>query len=214
MTDLPVYTAADGIATLILHEIPTRGEGYVLVRAVFGQLDALLHECADFCRNAGARAVYAGGEGDFSAYPVFASLMERRRCFDVPPEPAGLQAVPVTPETAWRWAEEYNRRFAAVPSAQSCGFAETRRLAQSGEAFFVLDGETPVGLGRVRGQTLLALASLRPGMGEKTLLELVRRCGMREVTLTCAAENCRAMALYDHLGFSRGEIRQRWYTLP
>ena len=118
MTDLPVYTAADGIATLILHEIPTRGEGYVLVRAVFGQLDALLHECADFCRNAGARAVYAGGEGDFSAYPVFASLMERRRCFDVPPEPAGLQAVPVTPETAWRWAEEYNRRFAAVPSAQ------------------------------------------------------------------------------------------------
>ena len=42
MTDLPVFTTADGIATLILHEIPARGEGYILVRGVFGTLDGLL----------------------------------------------------------------------------------------------------------------------------------------------------------------------------
>ena len=70
MTDIPVFTAADGIATLILHEIPARKEGYILVRAVFGSLACLLRECADFCRGAGAERVYAGGEADFSAYPV------------------------------------------------------------------------------------------------------------------------------------------------
>ena len=67
MTDIPVFTAADGIATLILHEIPARKEGYILVRAVFGSLAGLLRECADFCRGAGAERVYAGGEADFSA---------------------------------------------------------------------------------------------------------------------------------------------------
>ena len=65
MTDIPVFTAADGIATLILHEIPARKEGYILVRAVFGSLAGLLRECADFCRGAGAERVYAGGEADF-----------------------------------------------------------------------------------------------------------------------------------------------------
>ena len=42
MTDLPVFTAADGLATLILHEIPAKREAYILVRTVFGALDGLL----------------------------------------------------------------------------------------------------------------------------------------------------------------------------
>ena len=93
MTDIPVFTAADGIATLILHEIPARKEGYILVRAVFGSLVGLLRECADFCRGAGAERIYAGGEADFSDYPVFARLMERRlrragRSFTTPVFPA------------------------------------------------------------------------------------------------------------------------------
>lgn len=210
MTDLPIYTAADGLATLILHEIPAKREGYILVRAVFGTLHGLLHECAAFCRSAGAERVYAGGAADFSGYPVFARLIERSAEFPVLPQ-TDCTLEPVTQDTAERWAALYNERFASVPSAQSCGFAETRRLAQSGECWFVLEHGRHIGLGRVRGQTLAALASLEPGAGEKTLLALVRHCRMHRVELVCAEENARAMALYDRLGFSRGETKQCWY---
>lgn len=212
MTDLPIYTAADGLATLILHEIPTKREGYILVRAVFGTLDGLLRECVRFCRGAGAERVYAGGAADFSGYPVFVSLIERSAEFPVLPQ-THCTVEPVTQDTAERWAALYNERFASVPSAQSCGFAETRRLAQSGECYFVQENGRRVGLGRVRGQTLPALASLEAGAGEKTLLALVQHCGMHRVELVCALENARAMALYDRLGFSRGALRQSWYCV-
>ena len=39
MKDIPVFSCPDGIATLILREVPFRGEGYILVRGVFGTLE-------------------------------------------------------------------------------------------------------------------------------------------------------------------------------
>ncbi len=212
MTDLPVFTAADGIASLILHEIPLRGEGYILVRCVFGTLEGLLRECANFCRGAGAAQVYAGGEADFSGYPVFARLMERQLALPQPPQ-TDCTVEAVTEENASFWAERYNERFAAVPAAQSCGPYEAKRLAAGGECFFVCDNGMPVGLGRVRETRLLALASLRPGAGEQTLFALARHCGLHELHLTCTVENTRAMAFYDRLGFSRGAITQQWHRI-
>ena len=129
MTDLPVFTAADGLATLILHEIPAKREAYILVRTVFGTLDGLLRECAAFCRGAGAEHVYAGGAADFSGYPVFVRLIERSAEFPAPAQ-TDCAVEPVTQDTAERWAALYNDRFRAVPSAQSCGFAETRSFSR------------------------------------------------------------------------------------
>ena len=158
MTDLPVFTAADGLATLILHEIPAKREAYILVRTVFGTLDGLLRECAAFCRGAGAEHVYAGGAADFSGYPVFVRLIERSAEFPAP-------------------------------------------------------AQTDCAVEPVTQDTLLALASLVPGAGERTLLTLVRHCGLQRVELVCAVENPRAMALYDRLHFSRGKLRQSWYCV-
>ena len=62
MKDIPVFSCPDGIATLILREVPFRGEGYILVRGVFGTLEGLLAECAGFCRAAGAERLFAAGE--------------------------------------------------------------------------------------------------------------------------------------------------------
>lgn len=70
MKDIPVFSCPDGIATLILREVPFRGEGYILVRGVFGTLEGLLAECAGFCRAAGAERLFAAGEADFSGYPA------------------------------------------------------------------------------------------------------------------------------------------------
>ena len=60
MRDIPLFTVTDGMATLILHEIPFRKEAYVWVRSLFGSLDGLMQECAGFCRAAGAEVELAG----------------------------------------------------------------------------------------------------------------------------------------------------------
>ena len=44
MRDIPVFTVPSGIATLILREIPPRGEAYVLLRGVFTSQEELLTE--------------------------------------------------------------------------------------------------------------------------------------------------------------------------
>ena len=77
MKDIPVFSCPDGIATLILREVPFRGEGYILVRGVFGTLEGLLAECTGFCRAAGAERLFAAGEADFSGYPAAIRILGR-----------------------------------------------------------------------------------------------------------------------------------------
>ena len=130
MKDIPVFSCPDGIATLILREVPFRGEGYILVRGVFGTLEGLLAECAGFCRAAGAERLFAAGEADFSGYPAAIRILGRSAPREsLLPAPEAVRLVPVTEETAADWAREYNARFRAVPAAESCSPAEERALA-------------------------------------------------------------------------------------
>lgn len=173
MKDIPVFSCPDGIATLILREVPFRGEGYILVRGVFGTLEGLLAECAGFCRAAGAERLFAAGEADFSGYPAAIRILGRSAPrASLLPAPEAVRLVPVTGETAADWAREYNARFRAVPAAESCSPAEERALAAGGEALWIEDGAERIGLGRVRGGELLAVAALQPGAGGA-----VRRAG-------------------------------------
>lgn len=163
MKDIPVFSCPDGIATLILREVPFRGEGYILVRGVFGTLEGLLAECAGFCRAAGAERLFAAGEADFSGYPAAIRILGRSAPREsLLPAPEAVRLVPVTEETAADWAREYNARFRAVPAAESCSPAEERALAAGGEALWIWDGAERIGLGRVRGSELLAVAALLP----------------------------------------------------
>ena len=130
MKDIPVFSCPDGIATLILREVPFRGEGYILVRGVFGTLEGLLAECTGFCRAAGAERLFAAGEADFSGYPAAIRILGRSAPREsLLPAPEAVRLVPVTEETAADWAREYNARFRAVPAAESCSPAEERALA-------------------------------------------------------------------------------------
>ena len=58
-----------------------------------------------------------------------------------------------------------------------------------------------------------AVAALLPGAGERCVRALAARCAGPEVRLTCAAENERAMRLYDRLGFSRGAEERVWFSI-
>lgn len=173
MKDIPVFSCPDGIATLILREVPFRGEGYILVRGVFGTLEGLLAECAGFCRAAGAERLFAAGEADFSGYPAAirilgrsaprASLLpHRRRC----------ALFPSRKKRQRTGRGNTMRASGAVPAAESCSPAEERALAAGGEALWIWDGAERIGLGRVRGSELLAVAALQPGAGERCVRAL------------------------------------------
>ena len=112
MRDIPLFTATDGMATLIFHEIPFRGEADVWIRSVFGSLDGLMQECAGFCRAAGAQKVYFSGEIDFGDRPVHARLIYRSVDKSTLPTTRAV-ARPLHNETAW--LEHYRRAFRAVP---------------------------------------------------------------------------------------------------
>lgn len=200
MRDIPIFTGCDGIATLILREIPYRGEGYVLIRSVFTSLEACMRECESFCRAAGAETVYFGGNADFSDYPVYAKLIEREIEIEKLPQ---TSACAVKTGDSTRWAQIYNEKFAAVPAAQTC--------REAVDAYDIFRHGVHIGIGQIKGNLLRSVATLERGSGADCVAALAKLCQKKTLRLLCAEQNERAMKLYDRLGFSRGETKETWY---
>ncbi len=200
MKDIPIFTGCDGIATLILRQIPYRGEAYVLVRSVFTSLEACLHECESFCRAAGADRVYFSGNADFSDYCVYASLIERKILRSQLPQTTALAIPTQTPD---EWVQLYHERFRNVPAASCCRTAE--------KAYDIVKDGIRIGIGQIDGDRILSLASIARGNGTDCLCALAKLCEGDTLRLLCAQQNIPAMKLYDKLGFSRGETKEVWY---
>lgn len=199
MKDIPIFTASNGIASLILREIPHRGEGYVLVRAVFTDLEALLRECAGFCRAAGAKKVYFSGNADFTGYPVYAQLIERQVPRSALPK-VSARAVATDSE---EWTALYREKFRTVPVAQTCTKPE--------HAYFIVENGERIGLGQVEGEWLRSVAALKKGAGQTCVCALAALAQGGTLRLLCAKENARAMRLYDTMGFSCESVKEVWY---
>ena len=60
MKDIPVFTTQNGVASLILQEIPTQGCAYIRLQATLSP-EQLLAECISFCRMVGATRIYVAG---------------------------------------------------------------------------------------------------------------------------------------------------------
>lgn len=200
MKDLPVFPCQDGMASLILSEIPYRQEAYILLRAVYGSLAALVRQCANFCADAGAKRIYVSGEGELSAYPVYARLIDRSI------ERALLPRVSARTERtdSDEWAALYNERFRAVPCAKTY-----RKTPEN--ACFIFDGDARIGLGLCIGDELAAVASLERGRGAACVCALAAQMDAGRIRLLCAEENTAAMRLYDRLGFSNDGVRRVWH---
>lgn len=203
MRDIPVFTVPSGIATLILREIPPRGEAYVLLRGVFTSQEELLTECARFCRAAGAERVYYGGADVHADGAAYATLLPRSILRTALP-PTGALAVPIRPDEADEWQRLYRERFRSVPAAAS--------VCDARGACFVVESGRRIGLGAVSGDTLRAVAALERGRGADCVCALAALAQGERLRLTCAAENRSAMRLYDRLGFDAGEAVERWYA--
>lgn len=203
MKDIPLFPCKDGLASLILCEIPHKEEAYVLVRSVFGSLQGLLAHCTAFCRQAGAKRVFAGGEGDFSAYPIYAHLVERSLDRRLLPETDAEAELTDDPA----WAELYNRSFRSVHGAKTY-------VSTPENAYFVYEARERIGLGQLIGEELAAVASLKKGCGEKCLTALSKKLSCDRIQLLCAEENLPATRLYDRMGFSRDNLKRIWYEMP
>ncbi|MBR6825288.1 MAG: hypothetical protein IKM59_01945 [Oscillospiraceae bacterium] len=242
MRDIPLFTATDGIATLILHEIPFRQEGYVWIRTVYGRLEGLMKECAGFCRAAGAQKVYFSGEGDFRDFPVYARLIYRsvEKSTLLDGDAVVLPGLDATALPGAEAASIPNEEAAPIANVEAAPLSNTEAVAlptrdpeswlshyrsrfrqvpaagsiPSAEGRYdIFQDHTLIGIGQVQGGMIQSIAALLPGKGADCVKALAPLCEGPKVTLVCAEENLPAMKLYDRLGFSRENVKEVWYSL-
>lgn len=211
MNDIPFFPTEHGVAGLILREIPYRKEAYIRVlEAQPESLSLLLGECADFCRACGAEKILWTG-ADTEAKPEMAVLkMQGTARVD---KTLLEQLFPVTEKTAAKWRGIYNERMRSVPQARTLSFADEKEIAESGGAYFVHhDGEL-LGIGWLKDTHLLAIASCKPGAGERVAHTIMSLVEGSDMTLEVADSNTKAIELYKRIGFIPTEVVSQWYFL-
>lgn len=212
MRNIPVFTTDFGVASLVLKEIPYKQVAFVHVQSVQpGGVKEHLAECVSFCKAAGAERVLASGSPELENYPEDSVIAEMSLAYELEEPPAMLW--PVTEKTVTRWRELYNKGMAGQDNHATLTSFDEPGILSSGGAYFVhRDGE-PLGLGWVEDSRLLAVVSLRPGMGETVARTLFTAMNTDRITLEVVESNTRAVALYRRMGFVKtGELR-RWYKI-
>ena len=215
MKDIPIFTGENGVATLILREIPHQQRAYVMLRTVW-RLQPFLAECRDFCRMAGAESVYVMGQEDLSNLP-FVHAMERWTCrrADLPPLVEPVDLTPLDDSNRETFRTLYNRLFAQIPNAATCTPQEVERIQREERAALaVVEGQI-AGLAQWTDGRLEAIG-VEPefrGLGYRLALTVLHRMTTETVELQVSSANQRALALYQRLGFTKTETLSRWYDL-
>lgn len=211
MKDFPLFTTENGIASLVLREIPYKKTAYVLVRSS-AQPETLIEECAAFCEACGAEMVFASGHSWLEKLPFHTAVWRMSRPIEgLPDTDAALW--PVQKETLDIWKDLYNRAMAEVPNSAWMTEAGAAELLEKGDGYFIHRGETPLGIGRASGEQLRVVAAARKGAGEDVVLALRHAMTGERMTLEVASENQRAVRLYQRLGFVAVEELSRWYKI-
>ena len=212
MKDIPLFDTDTGVSSLVLKEIPYRQTAYIRIQSVQpGGLEAHLKECAGFCRMCGAERIYATGHEELEKYPLYCAVRTMsRRTPDWEPTD---HLFPVTEPTVARWREIYNDRMSAVDNAATLTARDEQEILNSRGAYFVHRSGKLLGIGWLRDEELLAVASVVPGAGERVMKTLLTAASEDRVTLDVASTNTRAIALYERLGFVTVGEQCRWYHI-
>ncbi len=206
MRDIPVFTTENGVAALILREIPYSGKAYIRLQDS-AQPSEFIKECGDFCRMAGAKACFATGE-NLAQYPVYTTVYRMQGAVSEIGEGA---IFPVTEETLPRFLEIYNEKMAAVPLAAYLTNAEGLKLLKN--AYFVHSGDTLLGIGVVEENKISAIVACEKGAGQAVLSALCRAVGEEQVVLEVADNNLPAICLYERCGFVKTGVVARWHKI-
>jgi len=211
MKDFPVFDTAFGIASLVLKEIPYKGEAYILLREVW-DAEALLKECVSFCRMAGAEKIYATGHESLEKYSCYAAMLEMRGEASV--DQTMLESLfPVTEATVGRWREIYNEKMRTVANAATMTAQDEKKILESGGCYFIHHEGELLGIGWIEEPELRAVAAVKPGAGRRVLNTMMSLVEGAQIELTVASSNERAIRLYEKMGFIKTREISRWYQV-
>lgn len=207
MKDLPAFTTENGVASIVLQEIPYSQVAYVIIRDTPAP-EEFIKECGDFCRAAGAERVYATGHEKLKVYPYHTAIWKMEGA-GMPDQ--GAVCVPVTEDTLEKWCEIYNRKMAAVPNAAYMGKHKKDLILAGG--CFAYENDVLLGIGMTSDGGIDAVASIVPGGGQKIVSALCHKIGKEKITLLVASENPKAIALYERMGFRKIKEISCWYKI-
>ena len=213
MRDFPVFTTDFGVSSLVLKEIPYREEAYITVLDVQPDgMDGHMKECISFCRMAGAEKIYAKGHADLKKHPLHCAVLEMRGTAWVDKDKLE-NLFPVTEATVARWRNIYNEKMRSVDNAGTLEARDEKRIVESGGAYFVHHEGDLLGIGWLDDTRLLAVASVKPGAGERVMHTLMSMVENSDMDLEVASTNERAIRLYEKLGFIKTMEVSAWYDV-
>ena len=211
MKDFPMFTTEFGVASLILKEIPYRGEAYIIIQNT-QQPEQLLQECISFCRMCGADRIYARGHEITQGYPLHCAVYEMRA--EVRVDDSKVEMLfPVTEETVGQWRQLMNERLRSVDNAATLEKKDEKEILSSSGAYFVHRSGQMLGAGWLEENELKLIASAQSGAGERVLHTLLSVAAQQEVKLDVVSTNERAIHLYEKYGFIKTAERRRWYRV-
>ena len=211
MKDFPMFTTEFGVASLVLREIPYRGEAFILIQDT-QQPEELLAECVSFCRMCGAEKIYARGHGILERYPLHCIVYEMRGTARVD-ESKVENLWPVTEKTVGRWRELMNEKMRPVDNAGTLEKKGEKEILESGGAYFIHRDGQLLGGGWLVNNDLLLVAAFEPGAGERVCHTLFSLIPDQDVRLAVVSTNHRAIRLYEKLGFVKTAESRRWYRI-
>ena len=210
MRDIPLFTTEYGVSSLVLKEIPYKGQAYIHIRDVQEEgFSDHLKECVSFCRMAGAEEVFAAGHDSLERYPLYTAVWEMR---GNPSRDATEALFPVTEATVSQWRKIYNERMRSVDNSGTLEARDEQRILNSGTYFVHREG-TLLGIGWMEDNKLLAIAAVEPGAGETVARSLFSLATEECILLEVASTNHRAIRLYEKLGFVKTREISRWYRV-
>lgn len=211
MRDIPVFTTENGVASLVLREIPYKGIAYITLQDSL-QPDVLLRECVQFCKAVGADRIYAKGHSILERYPVHTAVWQMSAFRGHLPE-TDAALFPVTEKTMEQWRDIYNEKMRDIPNAATMTREDGQKLLQKGTGYFVHRAGDLLGIGVAGGETVEAVIAVKPGAGEDVMLALCSSLFSERIVLEVASVNDRAVRLYERMGLLKTAELTVWYDV-
>lgn len=211
MKDFPFFVTQYGVAALTLREIPYQGKAYIKILET-QEPEALLTECADFCRMVGAEEIYASGDSELEKYPFYTALWHMRSDVESLGE-TDASLWPVQEESAEQFRRIYNEKAKKLPNSVWMDNSEVKNMLKQGDGYFVHKDGILLGIGRVKGEEIRFLASVQTGAGEDVVRALTHAINGETAVVEVASINHKAVELYRRLGFIHTAELSRWYKI-
>ena len=209
MRDIPVFATELGVGSLFLKDIPYRCRAYIKLLSS-EQPEAFLEECASFCRAAGAEHIYASGHSCLEQWPRHTDIyLMCRQNFDGETD----SVFPLQAHCLDKWLEIYNAAMRHVPNAAYMTKQDGMELLKEKSAYFVHADGSLLGIGIAAGDNVKAIAACQKGAGERVLRAICGTLDSEFVYLEVAANNEKAIGLYERLGFVRTKLVASWYEI-